>query len=209
MEENPSNLQRSKQDSDNEKTPPHVWKVGFEKLCAFLDKHFQRIQTWATVIQTVIAVLMLATLVLGWRALVLSQRQFESTIEPVLDISYQQPSVDANFAPQTVTSYALGVPLDNMLTNVSHINFTNFPRTVFKNIGNVPISNLEIFMWMEVVFDEHLKVNDFIYTRDSKLISNKLAPDQSVTYNFSDEPTLQSLLKMSWQDVMHALYVSL
>jgi hypothetical protein len=64
-------------------------------------------------------------------------------------------------------------------------------------------------MWMEVVFDEHLKVNDFIYTRDSKLISNKLAPDQSVTYNFSDEPTLQSLLKMSWQDVMHALYVSL
>jgi hypothetical protein len=89
MEEKPSILQQLKQDSDNVKTPPPVWKVGFEKLCAFLDKHFQRIQTWATVIQTVIAVLMLATLVLGWRALVLSQRQFESTIEPELEISHR------------------------------------------------------------------------------------------------------------------------
>jgi hypothetical protein len=203
MEEIPNNPQQSKQASDDKKVPSSVGEILLNKLTGFSGKYGPHIQTWSTVVQAGTALLMLVTLILGWRALVLSQQQFESSIEPELDVSYQAQFADTNFVTSltvanTVTNYTFGVPLVNMLTN-ANIGPT-LTKTVFKNIGNVPISNLEIFMWMEVVFDEHLKVKDFIYTRDAKLISNKLAPDQSVTYNFSDELTLQSLLKMSWQE---------
>ena len=200
MEENPNNPQQSKQVFDEEKMPPSVGEIVLNKLAGLSDKYGSHIQTWATVVQAGTALLMLVTLVLGWRALVLSQRQFESTIEPVLEISYQSPQMlDTNLIPGSVTNYYLGVPIENVITNLN-FTFTNTAITTFKNIGCVSISHLELFMWMDVAFDEHQKATNFLYSRTSNLLSGTLPPNQSVTYNFGNESVLQNLIKMSRQE---------
>ena len=181
------------QQTEREETPPSVWKL----LVDYMDKHPGRIQTWATVVQAVTAILMLVTLLLGWRALVLSQQQFESTIEPVIEISYQQPQIlDTNFFNGSVTNYYLGVPIENVTTNLN-LPFTNTAIATFKNIGCVSISHLELFMWMEIAFDEQQKATNFLYSRTSNLLSDTLSPNQSVIYNFGNESVLQNLQKMN------------
>jgi hypothetical protein len=200
MEKNPTNPEQPKQTTDADKMPLSVGELVLKKLTEWSGKYRSQIQTWATVIQTVIAVLMLATLVLGWRALMLSQRQFESTIEPVLEISYQSPQIlDTNLVPGSVTNYYLGVPIENVTTNLN-FTFTNTAITTFKNIGCVSISHLELFMWMVVAFDEHQKATNFLYSRTSNLLSDTLSPKQSVIYNFGSESALQNLIKMSRQE---------
>ena len=180
--------------------PPSVAQIVLKKLTEWSGKYGSHIQTWSTVVQAGTALLMLVTLFLGWRALVLSQRQFESTIEPVLEISYQSPQIlDTNFVPRTVTNYYLGVPIENVITNFNFA-FTNTAITTFKNIGCVPISHLELFMWMDVAFDENQKATNFLYSRTSNLVSDTLSPNQCVTYNFGNESVLQNLIKMSRQE---------
>jgi hypothetical protein len=188
------------QNSDKEKMPPSVAKMVFSKLSELSDKHGPQIKTWVTVVQSITAILMLVTLILGWQALTLSQRQFESTIEPVLEISYQTPQIlETNLVPGSTTNYYLGVPIENVYTNFN-FTFTNTAIATFKNIGCVSISHLELFMWMDIAFDEHQKATNFLYSRTSNLFSEILSPNQSVTYDFGNEPVLQNLVKMNRQE---------
>jgi hypothetical protein len=200
MEQNSNNPHESNKASDEEKLPLSVGEIVLNKLTAFSGKYGSHIQTWSTVVQAGTALLMLATLILGWRALVLSQRQFESTVEPVLEISYRQPQMlDTNLVLGSVTNFYLGVPIENVTTNLN-VTFTNTAITTFKNIGCVSISHLELFMWMDVAFDEHQKATNFLYSRTSNLLADILSPNQSAIYNFGNESVLQNLIKMSRQE---------
>jgi hypothetical protein len=104
-----------------------------------------------------------------------------------------------NIFAGSVTNYYLGVPIENVITNLN-FTVTNTAITTFKNIGCVSISHLELFMWLEIVFDEHQKATNFLYSRTSNLLSDTLSPNQSVTYNFGNEPVLQNLVKMKEQN---------
>jgi hypothetical protein len=122
-----------------------------KSLPSWLDRH-------APSLQTLIAALMLVTLIQNCRTLSLTQRQFEqtqrqfeSTIEPVLD--YQ-------------------ITPDGIL----HIN----------NQGSIPILNLELAGFISITFPDNRKLCAYSHTR-SAIFTNQIDPAKSAKIDLSKQ----------------------
>src|ERR1019366_6636000 len=117
-------------------------RILWASFLKWLDTHGPRIQSISTLVQALTAILMLLSLIFGYlalreshAALLVGQQQLVTTIEPRLDIFYE------------------GTGWPSWPTNGAVVKF--------KNVGAVLISNLEIVIKMQVVFDKDFEIKGF------------------------------------------------
>ncbi len=145
-------------------------------FCRFIHKskkYHTHIQTIAAVIQAALAFIMVFTLAEGCKALKISQNQFESTVEPYIDITFN-PLVLTNTITGKLGSNNYFI-FDTLLSNVTtNQNLEMASRTVavFKNEGAVDIANVEKVFSIKIKFDNYNAIeNQFI---DNTLVSGLL-----------------------------------
>ena len=160
----------------------------------FFERHGAAIQTVATVVGVIIAALML------W-SLGISRRQFESSIEPRLDVSCGMPAFDLGGVIMPETNYIPGstIALTNVLSKLERPQLdrlkhalANLTKLKIRNAGAVPISDLQITLRLEAVLDERGEVTNALYETTSQVLSAKLSPNMSVAHDFA-EPALDRL----------------
>jgi hypothetical protein len=164
-----------------------------------LKNAFAFLNTHGPAIQTVIAIIMLVSLLMGWHAIKLSQKQFESTIEPQLEIEYGSP--DFAMIQQAMQTNAVGVHVaieTNITVGKPQLeafvrSCTNFCRVNFKNLGAVSISGIDLLMAIEIATDESNNLREVMTDYVPQVLANHLRPGENAWHYFGDHPAIKRL----------------
>ena len=163
----------------------------------FFERYGAAIQTVSTVVGVIIAGLML------W-SLRISRHQLESSIEPRLDVVWKSPTVDLGPSIKAETHSISGISISNSIGSLTGLQWdrlwqgmrTNFAMVVIRNAGAVQISDVQLIMRLEADLDGSGTVTNAFYESIAEILSESLAPNNTLAHDFGTESALGRLVSL-------------